>query len=59
MRAAGIMAATQASPYALECCVDSDSLRHMRSMLLCLHKFGQDLFLEANENEVATLARRS
>ena len=53
------MAATQASPYALECCVDSDSLRHMRSMLLCLHKFGQDLFLEANENEVATLARRS
>ena len=38
--------------YALECCLERDGIRAFKSMLVCLDRFGKDLFLEANGTEV-------
>ena len=40
------------SPYALECCLERDGIKTLKSMLVCLDRFGKELFLEANGAEV-------
>ena len=44
--------ATPRSPYALQCCIERDDIRNFRAMLQCLDRFGKDLFLECNAQEV-------
>ena len=44
-------AATQ-TPYALQVAIERDGIKTFKSMLQCLDRFGKELFLEANEQEV-------
>ena len=39
--------------FALVACLDGGSIRTLKNMLVCLDRFGKDLFLEANENEAS------
>ncbi|KAL1527842.1 hypothetical protein AB1Y20_009222 [Prymnesium parvum] len=41
-----------ASTYAVQCCVDEQHIRSFRAMLICLDRFGKELFLEVNHAEV-------
>jgi hypothetical protein len=47
------------TPYALQCCVERDNVRTLRSMLQCLDRFGKELFLEANETEARAISLSS
>lgn len=41
-----------ATSYTVQCCISDLNLKAFKSMLVCLDKFGKDLFLEANNREV-------
>ena len=39
--------------YALQACIEPAGIRTIKSMLMCLDRFGKELFLEANDHQVA------
>ena len=50
--------ASTATSYTAQCCVDEQHIRSFKAMLICLDRFGKELFLEVNSSEVcgATIA---
>ena len=38
--------------YAVECTLERDAIRTFKAMLVCLDRFGKDLFLEAHDTSL-------